>query len=184
MAEPDYNVDFATGKDELYWENRKEDFLANLITREGGWVVDQGGKTKYGISERGHKGVDIANIGIEGAKKIYRTEYLHRGEKRLGKTHEAIKFMDMEVNMGYENAMKVTQRALNSLLSTKDQITADSSYGDLTKEAIKKVQDNYSSQDIINAMKTAQLSYYQSLPDFHKTGGWKTRATYDPIKEN
>ena len=31
MAEPDYDVDFATGEDEWYWENRKEDFLTNLI---------------------------------------------------------------------------------------------------------------------------------------------------------
>ena len=184
MAEPDYDVDFATGEDEWYWENRKEDFLTNLIVREGGWVIDQGGKTMHGISERGHKGVDIENLGIEDAKKIYRDEYIHRGEKRFGKTSEAIKFMDMEVNMGYENAMRVTQKALNTLLSTEDQITADSSYGKITQTAIDKIQDTYPSKVIINAMKVAQLNYYKNLPDFHKTGGWITRSKYDPIKED
>ena len=170
--------------EKIIWENRKEDFLTNLIAREAGWVIDQGGKTMYGISERGHKEVDIENLSIKDAKKIYRDEYMHRGEKRFGKTSEAIKFMDMEVNMGYENAMRVTQKALNSLLLVEDQIVADSAYGKITQKAIDKVQDKYRSQDIINAMKAAQLSYYQSLPDFHKTGGWKTRAKYDPIKED
>ena len=170
--------------EKIIWENRKEDFLTNLIAREGGWVIDQGGKTMHGISERGHKGVDIENLGIEDAKKIYRDEYIHRGEKRFGKTSEAIKFMDMEVNMGYENAMRVTQKALNTLLSTEDQITADSAYGKVTQTAIDKIQDTYPSQVIINAMKAAQLSYYKSLPDFNKTGGWITRSEYDPIKED
>ena len=59
----------------LIWENRKEDFLTNLIARESGWVVDSGGGTRYGISERAHgKDTIIWNLGIEDAKKIYRKD--------------------------------------------------------------------------------------------------------------
>ena len=90
----------------------------------------------------------------------------------------------MEVNMGYENAMGVAQNALNLLLEPEDQINVDRGYGDITKKAIRKVQSNYSSQDIVNAFKKAQLIYYKGLPDFKNTGGWITRSEYDPIKED
>ena len=175
----------APNDEKMIWENRKEDFLTNLIARESGWVIDQGGGTRFGISERAHgKDTIIWNLGPEGAKKIYRKEYLHRGEERFGRTPEALKFMDMEVNMGYENAMGVAQNALNLLLEPEDQINVDRGYGDITKKAIRKVQNNYSSQDIVNAFKKAQLIYYKGLPDFKNTGGWITRSEYDPIKED
>ena len=60
----------APNDEKMIWENRKEDFLTNLIARESGWVIDQGGGTKFGISERAHgKDTIIWNLGPEGAKK-------------------------------------------------------------------------------------------------------------------
>ena len=169
----------------LVWEDRKENFLTNLIAREAGWTIDTGGRTKFGISERAH-GQDtiIRDLSIEEAKKIYRKEYLHRGEERLGRTPEAIKFMDMEVNMGYNNAMMVTQRALNELLPDNKKVTADGDYGPKTKKAISTIQENFGSQMFINSIKRQQRLYYDSLPEKDNYPGWEKRAAYDPIKED
>ena len=61
--------------EKMIWENRKEDFLTNLLVRESGWVIDSGGGTRYGISERAHgKDTIIWNLGPEDAKNIYRKE--------------------------------------------------------------------------------------------------------------
>ena len=174
--------------DNWEWEQTKESFLETMIMhpdREGGGkeVKDTGGHTKWGISKRAHPDVDIGNLSKEDAKKIYRKEYLHRGEERLGRTHEAFKFMDMEVNMGYKNAMGVLQGALNSLLPEDKKIDEDGGYGEGTKRAISFVQNNFPSNMIIGAMIVSQKKYYNSLPGRDKYGGWKKRAEYNPIKD-
>ena len=191
MAEPDYDVDFATGKEEWYWENRKEAFIANLPTvgREGGYVYDKkdpGGETKFGISKRSYPNVDIKNLSLEGAKAIYRKDYTKIGEDLFGRTNEAIKFMDMEVNMGYKSdTKKAVQKALNSLLPQNRQISVDGNIGKTTRAAIKTVQQNNSSQKIIDALSKYQLEYYASLPDYKRLEkGRKGRASYNPIKED
>ena len=90
----------------------------------------------------------------------------------------------MEVNMGYGNAMKVTQRALNSLLPENKKIAVDGGYGSETKKAIATIQENFSSQIIINAIKDKQANYYNFLEDTDNYPGWEARSLYDPIKES
>ena len=177
--------------DNLHWELRKEAFITNLITpgREGGWVDDPndpGGKTKYGISKGTYPNVDIKNLTEEDAKSIYRRDYTKKGEDLFGRTNEAIKFMDMEVNMGYKSdTKKVLQKALNSLLPKNKQIPVDGKIGDITKNAIKTVQLFTSSQKIIDTLSKYQLEYYASLPDYKTIEkGRKYRASYNPIKED
>ena len=49
-----------------------------VIGHEGGYVndpQDPGGETKYGISKRAYPAVDIAELGLEDAKRIYRDDY-------------------------------------------------------------------------------------------------------------
>jgi lysozyme family protein len=189
MAEPDYDVDFATGKDEWYWENRKEAFIDNLLAREGGekWHKDAGGFTRFGISQRAHgKEHVIWDVDKEKAKEIYRAKYTKIGEDLFGRTNEAIKFMDMEVNMGYKSdTKKAVQKALNSLLPPNRQIPVDGSIGNATRNAIKTVQQNNSSQKIVDALSKYQLEYYASLPDYKTLErGRKDRASYNPIKED
>ena len=188
-AEPDYDVDFATGEDEWHWENRKEAFLENLLSsgREGGYIYnknDPGGETNFGITKRSYPNVDIKALDREGAKAIYRRDFTKKGEKFFGHTPEAIKFMDMEVNIGYTPKMKkIVQRALNSLLPEGEKVDVDGKFGKEIGEAIKSVQSNFSSKIIINALTKYQQKYYRGLDDYKYFGkSWEKRAIYDPIK--
>lgn len=55
-----------------------EDAFKFVIGEEGGYVnnaSDPGGETKYGISKRAYPNEDIANLTIERAKQIYRSDY-------------------------------------------------------------------------------------------------------------
>lgn len=52
-----------------------------VINSEGAYSNDPrdpGGETKYGICKRDHQSVDIANLTMDQAKKIYKTEYWDR----------------------------------------------------------------------------------------------------------
>jgi lysozyme family protein len=49
--------------------------LRGLFEREGGETTDQGGRTKYGISSRGHPNVDIDKLTLNDAAKIYKRDY-------------------------------------------------------------------------------------------------------------
>lgn len=55
-----------------------DDAIGPLLAREGGFVdnpADRGGATKFGISQRAHPGLDIANLTEADARAIYRREY-------------------------------------------------------------------------------------------------------------
>jgi len=49
--------------------------LRGLFEREGGETTDQGGRTKYGISSRGHPNVDMDKLTLNDAAKIYKRDY-------------------------------------------------------------------------------------------------------------
>jgi hypothetical protein len=49
--------------------------LRGLFEREGGETVDQGGRTKYGISSRGHPNVNMDKLTLNDAAKIYKRDY-------------------------------------------------------------------------------------------------------------
>jgi len=49
--------------------------IDHVLQEEGGQTVDTGGETKFGISAKAHPGLDIANLDIGTARKIYKEEY-------------------------------------------------------------------------------------------------------------
>ena len=57
-----------------------DEMVKNIIEREGGAKItrdpdDPGGTTKYGISQRAHKDVDIENLTYDQAVNIYNEHY-------------------------------------------------------------------------------------------------------------
>ena len=88
---------------------------------EGGDTVtndpaDPGGLTKWGISQRAHPALDIANLTREQALDIYTRDYWHRcrcDELSLGALGVALMVFDSAVNLGTGAAAKLLQRAVN-----------------------------------------------------------------------
>lgn len=128
-----------------------EQFLAELITREGGYVnnpADRGGATKYGITEtvarsHGYKG-SMKDLPIGTAKEIYRKTYWT--QPRFDQINSicasvAEELLDTGVNCGVGFAKPTLQRALN-LLNNQGKggwsdLAVDGIYGPATLNALK-----------------------------------------------
>lgn len=87
--------------------------IVGVIANEGGYVnnpADPGGETKYGISKRAYPALDIASLTLDDAKAIYHRDYwMFDG---VSNQRIANKLLDMAVNMGKPEAIKLLQRAL------------------------------------------------------------------------
>lgn len=89
-----------------------------VLENEGGYVFDKndlGGETKYGISKRSHPNVNIKNLTLEDAKKIYYCEYWIKGKcDDIPDETIATKFFDFIVLFGVRAATIVLQRAIRA----------------------------------------------------------------------
>jgi lysozyme family protein len=96
------------------WDAAFGFLLANEGFKVSNDKADQGGLSKYGISQKSYPNIDIRNLTLAQAKEIYFRDYwtAHRCDEfffpRIG-----IKFFDICVNSGGQAAGFVVQRALN-----------------------------------------------------------------------
>ena len=127
-----------------------EQFLNELIQREGGYVndpTDRGGATKYGITEavaraNGYKG-HMKDLPIELAKSIYRKQYWTSprfDQVNTINTKIAEELLDTGVNCGVAFAKPLLQRALNLLNNQGKEgwqdLAIDGVYGPATLSAL------------------------------------------------
>lgn len=128
-----------------------EQFLSDLIKREGGYVNnpnDRGGATKYGITEavarqNGYKG-HMKDLSESFARDIYRKQYWTA--PRFDQINEvspliAEELLDTGVNCGTGFAKPTLQRALN-LMNNQGKggwpdLAVDGVYGPATLSALK-----------------------------------------------
>jgi len=101
-----------------------DDLIDDLIRREGGYVdhpADRGGPTKYGITQRTlseWRGVQVSKQEVRDlteteARAIYRRNYITRpGFHRIADPDVQGLVVDMGVNHGVINAVKMIQRAV------------------------------------------------------------------------
>jgi len=128
-----------------------EQFLNELIQREGGYVndpIDRGGATKYGITEavaraNGHKG-HMKDLPVDVAKDIYKKQYwtLPRFDQvNIINSKVAEELLDTGVNCGVAFAKPLLQRALNLLNNQGKEgwqdLAIDGVYGPATLSALK-----------------------------------------------
>jgi lysozyme family protein len=105
-----------------------------VIGHEGGYVndpLDKGGETKYGISKRAYPNLDIKNLTLADAQRIYKADYWDKAKSE--DVPEFIRYIhfDAAVNHGVGMAVKLLQRAAN----VKD----DGIFGPITKNAAQWV---------------------------------------------
>ena len=164
--------------DAMEWEESEYQFLTGLLMREGGdkRVKDEGGWTRYGISERAHGDEHVIwDLTEDQAREIYKEQYIHPSVSRIGKNNVAFKFVDMNVNMGWSNATKVLQRALG--------IEPDGNFGPATADSLTKAIHKWGEDEVISMISEAQLKYYKNLQTYDKYPGWDKRAEYNPLNE-
>lgn len=128
-----------------------EQFLNELIQREGGYVndsTDRGGATKYGITEavaraNGYKG-HMKDLPVDVAKAIYKKQYwtLPRFDQvNIINSKVAEELLDTGVNCGVAFAKSLLQRALNLLNNQGKEgwpdLAVDGVYGPVTLSALK-----------------------------------------------
>ncbi len=74
---------------------------------------DPGGLTKYGISQKAYPNLDIRNLTVDDAKKIYENDYWKACKCDELATPFAISVFDTAVNQGVEKAKRLMQIALD-----------------------------------------------------------------------
>ena len=117
-----------------------EEIIDKVIEHEGGYVNDPddpGGETNYGIAKKSNPDVDIKNLTIDGAKKIYLEKYWV--PNKVDKVPSQLKYIyyDMCVNMGRSNSVKVLQSAANQKGAN---IAVDGGIGPNTLKAIDNLE--------------------------------------------
>ena len=128
------------------------DYLKVILRHEGGYVnnpSDPGGETKYGICKRQYPDLDIKNLTIEEASKIYYTDYwLKLNLDGIDDEDLKLQMFDMGVNAGIKTAIKLLQHIL--------EVIEDGIIGPIT---ISKTN----SENITDEYKNTRINYYNKL---------------------
>ncbi|QDP46258.1 MAG: putative glycosyl hydrolase [Prokaryotic dsDNA virus sp.] len=124
--------------------NKFDDFIEPLIEREGGEkiVVDTGGTTKYGISEKG-TGLspdEIKSLTKRQAIEIYRKHYYVPSKCDRLPEHLQEAFFDSVVNQGISRATKILQTAANHKNHKGSKIAVDGKIGNQTLKAVQNLE--------------------------------------------
>ncbi len=134
-----------------------DDIIVGVLNREGGYVndpKDPGGETKYGISKRSNRDIDIKNLTKEEASNIYYERYWK--PSRVNKLPMSLRetFFDMVVNMGQYASVRVLQKASNAK-NPKHKIKVDGKIGPNTIKATKKLE--------IDRLRAFRMLHYAKL---------------------
>lgn len=141
---------------------------------EGGYVndpIDRGGETKYGISRAAYPTLDIAGLTRDMAKAIYRRDFWDRAHTDDIPDNLRLIYFDMTVNHGIDGAVRILQRACNTLPDM--HVKEDGDLGPRTLDAADRVTPD--------RLRMMRLAYYADIVIRNpKQGrfwnGWKRRA--------
>lgn len=169
----------------MYTEKFERAFVF-LISNEGGYsnfVSDKGGKTKFGITKMSYPDIDIENLDLRGAKKIYFQDFWNKLHfEQINSVIIASKMLDISVNIGSYNATKILQRALRA---TENYVNEDGIIGHKTIEAVNRTN----SCEMLVALKSESAAYYRLVAQSNKSqemflNGWLNRAYKTPILDD
>ena len=149
-----------------------------VIANEGSYVFDKndpGGETKYGISKRAYKSLNIKELTLEQAKEIYWRDYWKAGKiDEISSIFITTQLLDFSVNLGIRGATIVLQRALRAggIIVQEDGLI-----GPETLSAAK----NFDGAILLAAIKAEAAGYYRVIaakkPSQRKfLSGWLNRA--------
>ena len=150
----------------------------SLMCFESGYCnhpLDLGGETKFGISKRYYPNLDIKNIALDDAKRIYHNDFWNRyGYDQIRNIKIASKVFSITVNTGPKQSHVILQRALNAAGFI---IEDDGIFGPKTIEATNRANLKV----LIATLKSENAAFYRLLiknnPSQSKfIHGWMKRA--------
>lgn len=162
-----------------------------LMELEGGGRLhtvpgDPGGTTKYGVSQRAHQDVNIAELTLAKALDIYRREYWTPLRLQLVNSQTiATEVFEFAVNAGFTPSVRAAQRAANDVLRfarpEHEVIASDGRIGPQTLRALNVVANcgDLAEQAWADRFNLLQLQHYRGLrPDLVKRFlvGWTRRV--------
>ena len=150
-----------------------DEIIEVVLHHEGGYVndpKDPGGETNFGIANRSHPDVDIANLTKDGAKEIYKEHYWDKNKVESLSEELRHIYFDMCVNQGRGRAVKILQKAANAKGA---DLVVDGGMGPKTIAAMEGVE--------LQRVRAYRVKYYADLvtrkPDLEKFYfGWFRRA--------
>ena len=149
-----------------------------VIQNEGGYVFDKndpGGETKFGITKRSYPSLNIRELTLEDAKKIYYRDFWQKGKfEEISDDLIAMQVFDLSVNLGIRSAVIVLQRALRSV---GKNVQEDGLMGSQTLLATTYSEP----RSLLAAIKSEATGYYRQIvaqnPSQQKfLKGWLNRA--------
>ncbi len=147
----------------VIFSNKFEKAVDYVIRNEGGYVFDKddlGGETKFGISKKSYPTLNIKDLTLENAKKIYFCDYWHKGRfEEIPDDAVATQVFDLSVNLGIRPAVIVLQRALRSV---GIRVQEDGLIGSETLSAVKKSEPRC----LLAAIKSEAAGYYRMLVQY------------------
>ncbi len=153
--------------------------ISTILANEGDYVndpFDKGGETKYGISKASYPNIDITNLSLEQAKALYKQDYWDKqGYCVIQDIDLATKVLDLAVNTGSKNSIKLLQRALRACGAY--EVIDDGIYGNKTTEAINNIDNS----KIIVGLRSEAAGYYRGITKKDPSQkvfltGWLNRA--------
>lgn len=155
------------------------------IGNEGGYVNDpndRGGETKFGISKRSYRSIDIKNLTLEEAKAIYYIDFWKTSHMNLDKFSEAVamELFDTGINVGMPTARKMLQRALNLLNRVETRfadLVVDGEIGVNTMRAVSLVDE----LELLKTLNGLQFMHYYAIEEHDHSqekffAGWVKRT--------
>lgn len=147
--------------------NYFESSFEKLLGHEGEFVDnprDPGKATKYGISQRSYPDLDIKNLTVEDAKKLYKRDFWDRAHCDSLHPVLAFQIFDAAVNSGIGQSIRFMQRAVG--------VADDGDMGPLTLAAIQR-RDTSELIARFNAERLEFMTKLSKWPDFSR--GWARR---------
>lgn len=156
-----------------------------LLPHEGGYTVDSGGPTKFGISQKTYPQMsteEIRNLTIAEAEAIYRRDFWE--PNRYGAIDSqplASKIFDLAVNMGPGTANKLLQGAVK-LCGVS--VACDGVIGPETLQAVNDAPELMLMRNLV----ALAVARYRQLADDNDNlkqylEGWIKRAAAVPLAE-
>lgn len=141
----------------------------NIHGDRGNWTTGVVGKgqrkgTKFGISAMTYPDLDIENLTVEDAKRIYRRDWWDKLQMDLFKPALSYQMFDAAINHGMGNATKMLQRAV--------AVADDGAIGPVTRRAV----DITPLDDLLMLFLAERLefmTYVGTWDDYSK--GWSRR---------